>query len=58
MSTYTEQQFMQVSVKVLKNIQLSESIAQYIGYTVFKSWGDIRRCDIDREVSQRTVLNR
>ena len=37
---YTEQQFIEVSVKVLKN--LSESMVRYIGFTVFKNGGDIR----------------
>jgi replication-associated recombination protein RarA len=37
---YTEQQFIDVSVKVLRNV--SDSMAQYIGFTVFKNGGDIR----------------
>jgi MoxR-like ATPase len=37
---YTEKQFIEVSVKVLKN--LNTILAQYIGATVFKMNGDIR----------------
>jgi replication-associated recombination protein RarA len=37
---YTEQQFIDVSVKVLCNV--SDSMARYIGFTVFKNGGDIR----------------
>jgi hypothetical protein len=37
---YTEQQFIDVSVKVLPKI--GENMARYIGFTVFKNGGDIR----------------
>ncbi|MGA9151972.1 MAG: AAA family ATPase [Candidatus Nitrosopolaris sp.] len=37
---YTEQQFIDVSVKVLPKI--GENMARYIGFTVFRSCGDIR----------------
>lgn len=37
---YTEQQFIDVSVKVLKN--LSDPLARYIGSNVFRNGGDIR----------------
>jgi hypothetical protein len=37
---YTEEQFIDVSVKVLKN--LPGSMARYIGFTGFKNGGDIR----------------
>jgi MoxR-like ATPase len=37
---YTEQQFIEVSVKVLPKI--GENMARYIGFTVFKNGGDIR----------------
>jgi hypothetical protein len=37
---YTEEQFVQVSVKVLKNV--SNQLARYIGTNVFKNGGDIR----------------
>jgi hypothetical protein len=37
---YTEQQFIDVSVKVLPKI--GENMARYIGFTVFRSGGDIR----------------
>jgi replication-associated recombination protein RarA len=37
---YTEQQFIEVSVKVLPKI--GENMARYIGFTVFRSGGDIR----------------
>jgi Holliday junction resolvasome RuvABC ATP-dependent DNA helicase subunit len=37
---YTEQQFIEVSVKVLPEI--GENMARYIGFTVFKNGGDIR----------------
>jgi replication-associated recombination protein RarA len=45
LSKYTEQEFIDVSVKVLhshlyKNV--CESMARYIGYTVFQNNGDIR----------------
>jgi hypothetical protein len=36
---YTEQQFIDVSVKVLPKV--GENMARYIGFTVFKSGGDI-----------------
>jgi replication-associated recombination protein RarA len=37
---YTEQQFIDVSVKVLPKV--GENMARYIGFTVFRSGGDIR----------------
>jgi hypothetical protein len=37
---YTEQQFIEVSVKVLPKI--GENMARYIGFMVFKNGGDIR----------------
>jgi AAA+ superfamily predicted ATPase len=37
---YTEQQFIEVSVKVLPKV--GENMARYIGFTVFKNGGDIR----------------
>jgi MoxR-like ATPase len=37
---YTEEQFINISVKVLKN--LSDPLARYIAHTVFKQGGDIR----------------
>jgi hypothetical protein len=37
---YTEQQFTEVSVKVLPKV--GENMARYIGFTVFKNDGDIR----------------
>jgi len=37
---YTEQEFIELSVKVLKN--LNENLARYIGKTVFDMEGDIR----------------
>jgi hypothetical protein len=37
---YTEQQFIDVSIKVLPKI--GENMARYIGFTVFKNGGDIR----------------
>jgi len=37
---YDEEQFMNISVKVLKNI--SDPLARYIGHTVFEQGGDIR----------------
>lgn len=37
---YTEEEFIQVTIKVLPKI--SENLARYIGYTVFKNGGDIR----------------
>jgi DNA polymerase III delta prime subunit len=37
---YTEEQFIEVSIKVLKN--LNYELARYIGVTVFKMEGDIR----------------
>src|SRR5215469_17814824 len=37
---YEEEQFMNISVKVLKNI--SDPLARYIGHTVFEQGGDIR----------------
>jgi hypothetical protein len=37
---YTEQQFIDVSIKVLPKI--GENMARYIGFTVFRSGGDIR----------------
>jgi DNA polymerase III delta prime subunit len=37
---YTEEQFIQVTIKVLPKV--SENLARYIGYTVFKNGGDIR----------------
>ena len=37
---FTEQQFIEVSVKVLPKI--GENMARYIGFTVFRSGGDIR----------------
>jgi hypothetical protein len=37
---YTEQQFIEVSVKVLPKI--GENMARYTGFTVFKNGGDIR----------------
>ena len=37
---YTEQQFIEVSVKVLPKV--GENMARYIGFTVFRSGGDIR----------------
>jgi replication-associated recombination protein RarA len=37
---YTEQQFIEVSIKVLPKI--GENMARYIGFTVFRSGGDIR----------------
>jgi hypothetical protein len=40
LSRYTEQQFIDVSVKVLPKI--GENMARYIGFTVFRSGGDIR----------------
>jgi hypothetical protein len=40
LSRYTEQQFIEVSVKVLPKIV--ENMARYIGFTVFRSGGDIR----------------
>jgi MoxR-like ATPase len=40
LATYTEQQFIEVSVKVLPKI--GENMARYIGFTVFKSGEDIR----------------
>jgi hypothetical protein len=40
MPRYTEQQFIEVSVKVLPKI--GENMARYIGFTVFRSGGDIR----------------
>ena len=38
--SYTEKQFIDVSIKVLP--KLGENMARYIGFTVFKSGGDIR----------------
>jgi replication-associated recombination protein RarA len=40
LSRYTEQQFIDVSIKVLPKI--GENMARYIGFTVFKNGGDIR----------------
>jgi replication-associated recombination protein RarA len=40
LSRYTEQQFIDVSIKVLP--KAGENIARYIGFTVFRSGGDIR----------------
>jgi replication-associated recombination protein RarA len=40
LSRYTEEQFIDVSIKVLP--KLGENMARYIGFTVFKSGGDIR----------------
>ncbi|MGA9151767.1 MAG: AAA family ATPase [Candidatus Nitrosopolaris sp.] len=40
LSKYTEEQFIEVSVKVLKN--LNDNMARYVGSTVFKNGGDIR----------------
>jgi replication-associated recombination protein RarA len=40
LSRYTEQQFIDVSVKVLPKV--GENMARYIGFTVFRSGGDIR----------------
>jgi replication-associated recombination protein RarA len=37
---YTEEQFIQVAIKVLPKI--GENLARYIGYNVFKNGGDIR----------------
>jgi hypothetical protein len=37
---YTEQQFIDVSIKVLPKV--GENMARYIGFTVFRSGGDIR----------------
>jgi replication-associated recombination protein RarA len=37
---YTEQQFIEVSTKVLPKV--GENMARYIGFTVFKNGGDIR----------------
>jgi replication-associated recombination protein RarA len=37
---YTEQQFIEVSIKVLPKV--GENMARYIGFTVFKNGGDIR----------------
>jgi replication-associated recombination protein RarA len=37
---YTEEQFLEVSVKVLPKVE--ENMARYIGFTVFRSGGDIR----------------
>jgi replication-associated recombination protein RarA len=37
---YTEQQFIDVSIKVLPKV--GENMARYIGFTVFKNGGDIR----------------
>jgi hypothetical protein len=37
---YTEQQFLDVSIKVLPKV--GETMARYIGFTVFKNGGDIR----------------
>ena len=37
---YTEEQFIQVAIKVLSKI--NENLARYIGVTVFKNGGDIR----------------
>jgi replication-associated recombination protein RarA len=39
---YTEEQFVSVSIKVLKNLNLNQDLARYIGTTVFKMEGDIR----------------
>jgi replication-associated recombination protein RarA len=39
---YTEQQFIDVSVKVLKGKNLNDSLARYIGVTAFNQGGDIR----------------
>jgi replication-associated recombination protein RarA len=40
LSRYTEQQFIEVSVKVLPKV--AEKMARYIGFMVFRSGGDIR----------------
>jgi replication-associated recombination protein RarA len=40
LSRYTEEQFIDVSVKVLSKV--GENMARYIGFTVFRSGGDIR----------------
>jgi replication-associated recombination protein RarA len=40
LSRYTEQQFIEISVKVLPKV--GENMARYIGFTVFKNGGDIR----------------
>jgi hypothetical protein len=37
---YTEEQFIDVSIKVLPKV--GENMARYIGFTVFRSGGDIR----------------
>jgi hypothetical protein len=37
---YSEQQFVEVAIKVLPKI--GENLVRYIGYTVFKNGGDIR----------------
>jgi MoxR-like ATPase len=37
---YTEEQFIQVAVKILPKI--GENLARYIGFTIFRSGGDIR----------------
>ncbi|MGB6594461.1 MAG: AAA family ATPase, partial [Candidatus Nitrosopolaris sp.] len=37
---YTEQQFIDVSIKVLPKV--GETMARYVGFTVFKNGGDIR----------------
>jgi hypothetical protein len=37
---YTEQQFIEISIKVLPKV--GENMARYIGFTVFRSGGDIR----------------
>jgi len=37
---YTEEQFIQVAIKVLPKI--GENLARYIGFTIFRSGGDIR----------------
>jgi hypothetical protein len=39
---YTEEQFIDVSVKVLKGKNLKNSLARYIGVTAFNQGGDIR----------------
>ena len=40
LSRYIEQQFLDVSIKVLPKV--GENMARYIGFTVFKNGGDIR----------------
>ena len=39
---YTEQQFIDVSVKVLKNKNLSDSLARYVGKSVWDQKVDVR----------------